>query len=53
MTCPFVEEKFDSGLLRICGWYYIIETGEILNYNMIKREFKAISANSSYNKGRL
>lgn len=53
MTYPFVEEKFDSGLLRIYGWYYIIETGEILNYNMIKREFKAIGSNSGYIKGRL
>lgn len=43
MTYPFVEERFDSGELRICGWYYIIETGEILNYNMIKREFRAIT----------
>lgn len=50
MTYPFVEEKFDSGELRIYGWYYIIETGEILNYNMIKREFKAISAHSNYIK---
>lgn len=42
MTYPFVEEKFDLGELNIYGWYYIIETGEILNYNMIKREFRPI-----------
>lgn len=42
MTYPFVEERFDRGELNIYGWYYIIETGEILNYNMIKREFKPI-----------
>lgn len=42
MTYPFVEEKFDAGELNIYGWYYIIETGEILNYNMIKREFRPI-----------
>lgn len=42
MTYPFVEEKFDSGELHIYGWYYIIETGDILNYNMITREFKPI-----------
>lgn len=46
MTYPFVEEKFDSGELRIYGWYYIIETGEILNYNMIKREFRPIPNNT-------
>ncbi|MDE6886285.1 MAG: carbonic anhydrase [Helicobacteraceae bacterium] len=45
MTYPFVEEKFDSGQIQIFGWYYIIETGEILNYNMIKREFKPIKTN--------
>ncbi len=45
MTYPFVEEKFDAGELRVYGWYYIIETGEILNYNMIKREFKPIKSN--------
>lgn len=43
MSYPFVEERFDRGELNIYGWYYIIETGEIFNYNMIKREFKIIN----------
>ncbi|MCX2716529.1 carbonic anhydrase [Helicobacter sp. MIT 21-1697] len=43
MTYPFVEERFDRGELNVYGWYYIIETGEILNYNMIQREFKPIN----------
>lgn len=43
MTYPFVEERFDRGELHIYGWYYIIETGEIFNYNMITREFKPIN----------
>ncbi|MGX3045552.1 carbonic anhydrase [Helicobacter sp. T3_23-1056] len=47
MSYPFVEERFDRGELRIFGWYYIIETGEILNYNMITREFKAIANKSN------
>ncbi len=42
MSYPFVEERFDRGDIRIYGWYYIIETGEILNYNLITREFKPI-----------
>ncbi|WP_299325543.1 carbonic anhydrase [uncultured Helicobacter sp.] len=42
MSYPFVEERFDRGELRVYGWYYIIESGEILNYNMITREFKPI-----------
>lgn len=44
MTYPFVEEKFDIGELKIYGWYYIIESGEILNFNMLKREFETIHA---------
>lgn len=43
MTYPFVEERFDRGELRIYGWYYIIPTGEIFNYNMITKEFKSIN----------
>ncbi|PAF52838.1 carbonic anhydrase [Helicobacter sp. 13S00477-4] len=43
MTYPFVEERFDRGEINIYGWYYIIETGEIFNYNMITREFKPIN----------
>lgn len=43
MSYPFVEERFDRGELNIYGWYYIIETGEIFNYNMIQREFKLIN----------
>lgn len=44
MTYPFVEEKFDLGELKVYGWYYIIESGEVLNFNMLKREFETIQA---------
>lgn len=43
MTYPFVEERFDRGEIRIYGWYYIIPTGEIYNYNMITKEFKLVN----------
>jgi len=33
LTYPFINEKFVKGELKIMGWYYIIETGEIFNYN--------------------
>jgi carbonic anhydrase len=33
MTYPFIKEKYFKGELKIYGWYYIIETGEIFNYN--------------------
>lgn len=42
VTYPFVEERFNRGDLNIYGWYYIIDSGEILNYDLIKREFKPI-----------
>lgn len=33
LTYPFVRERWASGTLKIMGWYYIIETGEIFNYD--------------------
>lgn len=42
ITYPFVEERYSRGVLNIFGWYYIIDSGEILNYDLIKREFKSI-----------
>ncbi|OHB30391.1 MAG: carbonic anhydrase [Desulfuromonadaceae bacterium GWC2_58_13] len=33
LTYPYVKERYDKGTLSIFGWYYIIETGEIYNYN--------------------
>jgi len=30
---PGVKEKYDNKTIRIPGWYYIIETGDIYNYN--------------------
>lgn len=50
MTYPFVEERFDRGELRIYGWYYIIPTGEIYNYNMITKEFKPIKKDENNSK---
>lgn len=42
LTYPFVEEKFNRGELHIYGWFYNILSGQILNYNFIKHEFKPI-----------
>ncbi len=33
LTYPYIAEKYRSGQIRICGWHYIIETGEIFNFN--------------------
>jgi carbonic anhydrase len=42
MSYPFVEERVQSGKLNLIGWYYIIETGEVYNYNKEKNEFELI-----------
>jgi carbonic anhydrase len=33
LTYPFIENKFKTGRLKIMGWYYIIETGEVFSYH--------------------
>ncbi|STQ86620.1 carbonic anhydrase [Helicobacter muridarum] len=42
LSYPFVEERFNRGELNIYGWYYNITSGQVLNYNLIQREFKPI-----------
>jgi len=39
---PFVKEKFEKGEINIYGWYYIIETGDVYNYNYETKEFELI-----------
>lgn len=39
---PFVVDKYKKGNLKIYGWYYIIETGEVYNYNSEKQIFELI-----------
>lgn len=43
LTYPYIAEKYLKGLLTISGWYYIIETGEIYNYNKDKGLFELIN----------
>ncbi len=33
LSYPFLKERVDAGNLNILGWYYIIETGEVFNFN--------------------
>ena len=33
LSYPFVRERVVAGSLKILGWYYIIETGEVFNFN--------------------
>ena len=33
LTYPYIKEKVAAETLSILGWYYIIETGDVLNFN--------------------
>ena len=43
LTYPFIREKYFNGLLKLIGWHYIIETGEIFNYNQNNGYFELIN----------
>jgi carbonic anhydrase len=40
LTYPGVKERFKKGELKVLGWYYIIESGEVYNYNSETRQFE-------------
>lgn len=42
MTYPYIKEKYKAGSINILGWYYIIETGEVFNYEKDDNCFKKI-----------
>jgi carbonic anhydrase len=43
LTYPYIRERYEAGALNIYGWYYIIETSEIYNFNDEKEIFELIS----------
>jgi carbonic anhydrase len=43
LTYPFIKERYKKNELKILGWYYIIETGEIYNYNVEQGIFELIT----------
>lgn len=43
LTYPYIRERYEAGELNIYGWYYIIETSEIYNFNDEKEVFELIS----------
>ena len=43
LTYPYVLERYNDDRLKIFGWYYIIETGEIYNYDVDKGCFELIN----------
>ncbi len=42
LTYPFVEKKVDEKKIKLYGWYYVIETGDVFNYNCENKEFELI-----------
>lgn len=42
LTYPYVRERYERGELKIFGWHYIIETGEIFNYNSETSAFELV-----------
>jgi len=43
LTYPYIRSRYEEGKLNIYGWYYIIETSEIYNFNDEKEIFELIS----------
>lgn len=43
LTYPYVLERYNNNKVNIMGWYYIIETGEIYNYDVEKGYFELIN----------
>ncbi|WP_027327616.1 carbonic anhydrase [Helicobacter pametensis] len=50
LTHPFIKEKFQNDEIKIFGWYYIIETGEIMNYDLKTKEFRVIKSDYPQSK---
>jgi carbonic anhydrase len=43
LSYPYIRERYDAGRIDILGWYYIIETGEIFNFNDSTETFELIA----------
>jgi carbonic anhydrase len=43
MTYPYIKDRVDNGKIKLYGLYYIIETGEIYNYNFENGYFEVVS----------
>lgn len=42
LTYPYIKEKYAKKEINILGWYFLIETGEIFNYNINEKKFEKI-----------
>jgi len=46
LTYPYIRKRYELGTIEILGWYYIIETGEIFNFNDSTETFELIAGPS-------
>ena len=46
LSYPFVQRRVREGSLKILGWYYIIETGEVFNFNDDTGHFELVGGES-------
>ena len=44
LSYPYIRARYDRGQIEILGWYYIIETGEIFNFNDSTETFELIAS---------
>lgn len=47
LTYPYVREKYERDALRILGWHYLIETGEIYNFNDETQLFELVGESAA------
>ena len=43
---PYIQSKLEKGEIKIYGWHYIIETGEVYNYSSEKNIYEKIDGAS-------
>lgn len=49
-TFPNVKQEFDDGKIKIYGWHYIIETGELYDFDIKSKHFKLLQKDGEYEK---
>lgn len=43
LTYPYISDQYQKGQLSILGWHYIINSGEIFQYNKDNQEFELLN----------
>ena len=43
LTYDFVKERVKNNKLKLYGWYYVIESGKVYNYNQESKTFELIN----------